>query len=401
MKRFCGITSLLAALLLFVLACQAPEPQTAAKKWYKGNLHTHSYWSDGDEFPERIMEWYKSRDYHFLALTDHNRLAKGEFWKTISEDSIYRDAYAAYLAQYGKDWVVSREDSGRLEVKLKTLAEYRPLFEEEGRFLIIQSEEITDHFEGAPIHLNATNVQALIEPQGGTSVVDVLQNNIDAVLAQREASGEPMFVHVNHPNFHYAISLEDMIALQGERFFEVFNGHPQVNNLGDSTHIGTEEMWDLINIAYLAQGKPLIYSLATDDSHHYHRFDRQWSNSGRGWIMVQADSLETRTLIKAIEEGSFYASTGVSLQEVSTESGSYKIAIEAEEGVNYRIQFIGCRQGKAHTEILQESTSNTARFEIREDLLFVRAKIISDKKHPNPIETIEYEMAWTQPVLGR
>ncbi len=401
MERFrfilgCGLT-----LLLSLSACENAKNTKTAKQWYKGNLHTHSYWSDGDEFPERIMDWYKSRGYHFLALTDHNRLAEGEFWKSISEEQIYRDAYAAYLAQYGKDWVVSREDSGRLEVKLKTLAEYRPLFEEKERFLIIQSEEITDHFEGAPIHLNATNVQELIEPQGGQSVIDVLQNNIDAVIAQRKATGQPMIVHVNHPNFHYAIGLEDMIALQGERFFEVFNGHPQVNNLGDSTHIGTEEMWDLINIAYLSQGKPLIYSLATDDSHHYHRFDRQWSNSGRGWIMVEADSLETHALISAIENGRFYASTGVSLSELELIDGKYKIAVEAEPGVNYKIQFIGCRKGEQQTEVLHESSGTAASFEINEDLLFVRAKVISDKKHPNPIETIVDEMAWTQPVLGR
>lgn len=380
------------------IACNESPPKTSKKQWFKGNLHTHSYWSDGDEFPERIMDWYKSNDYHFLALTDHNRLAEGEFWKRIPEAEIYQDAYAEYLEQYGEDWVVSREDSGRIEVKLKTFAEYRPMFEEKDRFLIIQSEEITDHYEGAPLHLNATNVQALIQPQGGSSILDVLQNNIDAVLHHRQVTGEPMIVHINHPNFHYAISLEDMIALQGERFFEVFNGHPQVHNMGDSTHIGTEEMWDLINIAYLQQAKPMIYSLATDDSHHYHQIDSKWSNSGRGWIMVEADSLETHALLEAMEKGRFYASTGVSLTKVDRVDNSLRIEIDVEEGVGYEIQFIGCRKGESQTQILQQSVGNQAEFTLSEDLLFVRAKIISNKKHPNPIETAIYEMAWTQPI---
>jgi len=401
MKRFCGIASLMGVLLFSLSSCAEPtKKEKPSPQWYKGNLHTHSYWSDGDEFPEMIMEWYKSRDYHFLALSDHNRLAEGEFWKRIPEGKIYQEAYAAYLKQFGADWVVAREDSGRLEVKLKTYEEYRPLFEEKGRFLIMRSEEITDQFEGAPLHLNATNVQQLIEPQGGSSIVDVLQNNIDAVLAQRQATGEPMMVHINHPNFHYAISLADMVALQGERFFEVFNGHPQVHNLGDSTHIGTEEMWDLINIAYLEQGKPLIYSLATDDSHHYHQFERKWSNSGRGWIMVEADSLETHALIHAIEKGRFYASTGVSLTKVAVEESTLQIKVDAEEGVKYNIQFIGCRKGEQATEILKSMDGNEASFSISDEFLFVRAKIVSDQKHPNPIETVEYEMAWTQPVLG-
>ena len=60
-----------------------------------------------------------------------------------------------------------------------------------------------------------------------------------------------MIPHINHPNFGYGISLDDMIALKGERFFEVYNGHPSVHNLGDSVHISTEEMWDRINISYI------------------------------------------------------------------------------------------------------------------------------------------------------
>ncbi len=51
--------------------------QAQEYKWYKGNLHTHSYWSDGDEFPEMIMQWYKDRDYQFVALSDHNIIAEG------------------------------------------------------------------------------------------------------------------------------------------------------------------------------------------------------------------------------------------------------------------------------------------------------------------------------------
>ncbi|RYF95469.1 MAG: histidinol-phosphatase, partial [Chitinophagaceae bacterium] len=31
--------------------------QTTSLKWYKGNTHTHSLWSDGNDFPEMIMDW--------------------------------------------------------------------------------------------------------------------------------------------------------------------------------------------------------------------------------------------------------------------------------------------------------------------------------------------------------
>src|SRR4051812_3175388 len=52
----------------------------APPRYYKGNLHTHSLWSDGDDFPEMIADWYKRQHYHFLALTDHNVIAEGERW---------------------------------------------------------------------------------------------------------------------------------------------------------------------------------------------------------------------------------------------------------------------------------------------------------------------------------
>lgn len=41
------------------------------KTWYKGNLHTHTTNSDGAYTPEETIALYKSKDYDFLALTDH------------------------------------------------------------------------------------------------------------------------------------------------------------------------------------------------------------------------------------------------------------------------------------------------------------------------------------------
>lgn len=383
---------------LFILFSACKEKQ-AGVRWYKGNLHTHSFWSDGDDFPEMIMDWYKKNGYQFVALTDHNILAEGVKWIGMAEDTMYRNAFARYLAKYGEDWVNYREDSGRLSIQLKTLEEYRPLFEKEEQFLIIQSEEITDRFEDKHLHLNATNIESLFEPQGGNSVVEVLQNNINAVRQRREETGQPMIVHINHPNFHYSISLEDMIALEGERFFEVFNGHPQVHNQGDSAHIGTEEMWDQVNLAYLESGKPLIYGLATDDSHHYHRLGREWSNAGRGWIMVQADSLTPSALIRAIEKGDFYASTGVTLSDLVIDHEKIQLSISPEDGVTYKIVFIGAKTGANTIEELQVTNGLSASFPLTPDLKYVRVKIISDKWHENPIEQLDYEMAWTQPIV--
>ena len=385
--------------LIAIVGC-SKQKSSPTKHWFKGNLHTHSYWSDGDEFPEIIMDWYKSNGYQFVALTDHNTLAEGDKWKVISQDSIYQNAFNSYLDNYGSSWVNYKIDSlNQTHVKLKTYEEYKELFEESGKFLIIQSEEITDHFGGKPLHLNATNIQKKINPQGGNSILNVLQNNIDAVLRQRDALNIPMIVHINHPNFGHAISLEDMIALKNEKFFEVYNGHPSVNNLGDSIHISTESMWDLINIAYIKNNKPLMYGLATDDSHNYHVKGRKWSNAGRGWVMVQTDSLNPKSLISALEAGEFYASTGIELKNLILDNNKLSIEVKKETDITYQISFIGCKKGKTEPEEFMSVEGNMASFELTNDILFVRCKIISSKLHANPIEDLLYETAWTQPVL--
>jgi hypothetical protein len=99
-------------LIFVVTAAGCSEQETlSTKTWFKGNLHTHSYWSDGDEFPEVIMDWYKSNDYQFIALTDHNTLAEGDKWKVISKDSIYQETFKSYLDTYGYSWVDYKIDS--------------------------------------------------------------------------------------------------------------------------------------------------------------------------------------------------------------------------------------------------------------------------------------------------
>lgn len=334
-----------------------------------------------------------------FGTSDHNTIAAGEKWITLSDDSLLQKGFQAYLAKYGEDWVTHRVDSGKTRVKLKTFAEYQAHAQEEGRFLVIPSEEITDRFENKHIHMNATNVQAEIEPMGGGSVLEVMQNNLNQVLEQRESTGVAMIPHINHPNFYYSIALEDMIALKGERFFEVYNGHPSVHNMGDSTHISTEKMWDLINIAYLEAEKPLMYGLATDDSHRYHRIGKRWSNAGRGWVMVKADTLSAASLIGALEAGDFYASTGVTLKTVEYRDNTLSVEVEPQDGIAYTIAFIGCKKGQSETEVVKEVKGTRGTFELSDDFLFVRSKVTSSKRQENPIEDFLYEMALTQPVV--
>lgn len=390
---------LLLALLIITPMLGSAQSTT---RWYKGNTHTHSYWSDGDDFPEMILDWYKTRNYDFIALSDHNILADKEFWKDIPSHPFRQRRFQEYLAKYGEQWVTYKTDSdGKIRVKLKTLDEFRPLFEEKGKFLIIKAEEVTDRFGDKPIHMNAINLKELILPQGGNSVAEVMQNNLDAVWEQRKRTGQPMFPHINHPNFGWAVKANDMMELRGERFFEVYNGHPHVHNYGDSTTYGMEELWDNLLIRYLQDGKPPLYGLATDDSHNYLEYKVGLSNPGRGWIMVRASELSPEAIIAAMEKGDFYASTGVTLKELNTSKGTLSLAVEPVPGTNYTIQFWGARSsstGEKARVLLKEVKGTKASFKLTGKDLFVRAKVISDTPQPNPFQEGDVESAWTQPL---
>src|SRR5262245_33132938 len=308
----CGGLVVLVTLGGLILGAESPPT------WFKGNLHTHSLWSDGDEFPEMVAEWYKTNGYHFLAISDHNFLHEGNWWSLVNTRHA-TNVYEKYLRRYGHQWVESGLVKTNFDERLKPLNEYRALFEEPDRFLLIQAEEITAAVgtNKIPVHMNATNLRDLIPPPKGTNVFEVMQKAVDAVLAQRETNGQPMFPHINHPNYGYAITAEDISRLKGDHFFEVYNGHPHVNNLGNAFHASTERVWDIVLTQRLSQNPTnVIYGLAVDDAHNYQSFVRTNSNPGRGWIMVRAPRLTVGSIIAALERGDSYASTGVQLREV-------------------------------------------------------------------------------------
>ena len=399
-----------------VFALAAVTLSAAEARWLKGNLHTHSLWSDGDDYPEMIADWYRANGYHFLGISDHNLLAEGERWIHREKNAGGQRAFDRYLKRFGGDWVEHRVVKNVPQVRLKTFAEYRQKMAITGSFLLMQSEEITDQFQGRPIHLNATNLKNHIPPQGGAGVAATLQHNIDAVLAQRKATGQPMFPHINHPNFGWALQPADMIELRGERFFEVYNGHPAVNNYGDKDHLSTGQMWDVINAYRLGvHNLQLMFGLATDDAHNYHDLAVGKSNTGRGWVMVRAEALAPGSIISAMEQGDFYATSGVTVDDIRLAKGRYSFRIQPEKGVTYTTRFIGTRESfKTSPDlakrnllkpneagigtILGQSQSLDPSYTFKGDELYIRAEIVSSKKKVNPYAAGEHERAWLQPV---
>ena len=374
-------------------------------RWFKGNTHTHTLWSDGDGAPELVAAWYRERDYDFLVLSDHNLLSRGERWFPISESGRLTEERVSELVEaFGADAVELRDGDDGREMRLVTLEELRARFEAPGEFLFVEGEEITSRYEKHEVHVNGISLVEAIEPLVGETLRETINLNVDAVVQQSEETGRPMLAHLNHPNYKWSIGWEDLAHIRGDRFFEVYNGHPGVRNQGDDTHLGTEAMWDRANTLRLTQlDLPVLFGLATDDSHGYHTWGVGQVNPGRGWVMVRAESLSADAIVTAMQRGDFYSSSGVTVSSVEAGPDRYAVDIESEEGVEYRTRFIGTRlmDGGPGTagETLLETDADPAVYAFAGDELYVRAVVTSTKLHPNPYAEGDREMAWLQPVV--
>ncbi len=310
-----------------------PTQPGSTLRWYKGNTHTHTLNSDGDSAPDEVARWYREQGYQFLVLSDHNFLTPVDGLNTT----------------LGAD----------------------------EQFLVIRGEEVSTRHDDRSLHVNGLNIERQVAapmPPDGSSVTDVLQDSVDAI---RDAAGVP---HINRPNFRWSLTTDDLQRVQRYRLFEIYNGHPRVNNLGGGDVPGLEEIWDRL----LASGK-LVYGIAVDDAHVFKRpWDPTASRPGFGWVMVRAERLTPSSIMEALERGDFYASTGVELSSYTADDDTITIAVQEEGDSRFRVRFIG-DGGRS----LQETTENPAIYRIRGDETYVRAKVMESNG----------AVAWTQPVM--
>ncbi len=315
--------------LLLLLAAATTVCVAAQPRWYKGNLHTHTLNSDGDSTPHEVATWYREHGYQFLVLSDHNYLTDPA----------------------GLNAVVGAPE----------------------KFLLIPGEEVSDSFEKKPVHLNAYNLGKLVPPQQGTSVSDTIRNNVNAI---RQAGA---VAALNHPNFRWAVSAEDMLAVKELTHVEVFNGHPSVNNLGGGGSPSLDQMWDTL----LTAGRR-VYGVATDDAHHFKKFGAGDANPGRGWVCVRAESLTADSIARALAAGDFYASNGVKLSDVRVSPSEYSLEIDRADWEKTTTYFIG-----AGGKVLATSFDRKPSYRPSGTEGYVRARV----------ESSTGAKAWTQPLF--
>ena len=260
---------------------------------YKANLHSHSTRSDGELTPEQLIEAYRGKGYSILAITDHE--APYTYNEYTTPDFLMITGYEAYVRP-AADCSFDRFGG---EIHLNFLAKHP------------ENRTFVGYDPNFCRYMSPEQVQALpiidLGPRRYTR--QAIQQLIDAA----NASG--YLVSYNHPCWSMQPQ-EEILSYHGCYSLEVFN-------YGCETINAAEQNMALYD-ALLRRGK-FWYCHGADDNHNKDPFDHPLSDSFGAWTMVLAKELTYSSVIEALENGRFYASTGPQITELTIEDGVLRL----------------------------------------------------------------------------
>lgn len=438
------------------LAAEITAAEPIQKKWYKGDLHQHSQWSDGIHFPDRMADFYRQNGYHFICPSDHNFFQNDDFryqrdwsipqlpeikdkeefqrtfegatsyWKPIRREGLWtgltQEIVDEHKKIYGDDSVECRDFEGTTFVRLKTFRELEAEKNDPGKFLMIPGFEQTTMpgEQGYHVHLNFINVREAfptIDPKEPFGILDQNYRKGKEVYG-----GQDYLVTANHPLWpYYDFQPSDLIRLPQFTLYELTNNAftPHDSNRIERAWL-PEQMWDIVNAYRVTHDQPLLYGMGSDD---FHNMD-QW---GVGWSVVRAEKLEIPDILAAIRAGDFYTAhgaQGLAFEDIRFDGKTLEVKIDVQEEGKYVIDFIGTKKdynpdceytetpyekgkslprklecySKEIGKVLESAEGTEASYTLKPDDLYVRAKIYKKGAVKKDWET--ENAAWTQPYRG-
>ncbi len=260
--------------------------------FYKANLHCHTCVSDGVFTAEEVKKAYKAEGYSILAITDHNimvdnsHLTEPDF--LVLNGVEYNVAMQPYQAPRGS------RSSGEFNMIAPTPDTKLIMYQEK----YVAYTRSHAYFDKAMRDEN----EAPYERYYSTECIS------DMMTGARDAG---FFVSYNHPGWsqeNYTVYTK----YRGMHAMEIYNyGSCYFTNDG---HV--PQVYDDI-----CKAGNIIYCVATDDNHSdVDRFG--------GYVMVKSDKLEYTTVVEALKNGEFYASTGATINDIWYEDGYAHITCE-------------------------------------------------------------------------
>lgn len=261
---------------------------SAAGKFYRGNLHTHSTNSDGVLPPEEVCRRYQAEGYDFIALTDH---MVGLFDYPISDTTAFRnDRFTTII---GAEMHSGSMENGYLWHILGI---------------------------GLPLDFTPPDAPHFRSVQGSESGPGIARRARDAGA----------FVAIAHPHWS-GMTEADARSITAAHAVEVYNHGCVVDN---------DRGEGFLTLEHLLNDNTHLNLIATDDAHF------NTPDHFGGWVMVKATENTPEALLAALKAGEYYASTGPEIYDIRISNDS--VEVDCSSAVTVIVQGQGTSMATLH-----------------------------------------------------
>ncbi len=419
----------------------AAAPQ---KRWFKGNLHMHSQWSDGNAMPEFQINWYKTNGYNFVCPSDHNTFQSSDLrfqsfgskpkitreiskafdgetslWKPVNGDQVTNKLTMEFVKEaqdlFGESSVQIREVGGMTFVRMKTFDELAAQFDEADSFLMVPGYEQTGGVrDKRAVHMNFIGVRKTFPYlKDYDDPIKVMRDTYDK--ARDVFADTPYLFTADHPMWrYYDWNPSALIQNSDVRIVELSNNGIHADFKQHPDGWTPEFFWDVVNAWRASHDLPLLFAMGSDDRHNY-------ATPAKAWTKVRADRLEWNAILAAINEGDMYTSNGLDFEEIRFDGKTLEVKIDVQDDAKYRIEFYGTKKDYDPTMktfdveavegvspkrtverysdqigvLLEKVDGVDASYTLRQDDLYVRAKIVREDDEAHNWRS--KPAAWTQP----
>ncbi len=272
----------------------------AGKNAYKASLHTHSTLSDGTQTPEELVNAYRDHGYSVLAITDHEFIVDHSDLST--EDFLLLTGYEFQMVANPSERRKPDQICCHMCIYSKDPHDVRHVF----------------------FNPNANDLRRLCHvperiPQmqyiGRNDVVkDYNVDLINEVVKTANENGK--LVSYNHPTWSLETDAQ-YCNFMGFYAMEIYNN--------DCAMGGLSEYNPRVYDSMLRSGQRLG-CVATDDCH-------KTEDMFGGFTYIFAESLTYENIIKAMENGDFYTSSGPQILELSRDEDKVFVKTSAARSI--------------------------------------------------------------------
>lgn len=262
-----------------------------SKKQYKANLHCHTTLSDGNWTPEQVKEEYKKRGYSVIAITDHEHLVSHN--DLTDNEMLFITAYEAYVRNLPYD--AQTDPQSHINFYSKT-PENKLVYYTPSHTKYLTEEELK-------------NIEYHHYVENREFSVNFLKKMID------DAHSAGFLACHNHPTWSfedesYAEAYEKCFAMEIHNFSSYSIGHTEFN----------EHYYQ-----YQLNRNRRMAVVATDDNHDGYPAEHPKNDSFGGFTYILSDKLDYKSIIDAMENKNFYASTGPQIFSLIVENGEFRV----------------------------------------------------------------------------